>query len=80
MAGCDASIRNYSYDDVDGDMNLTHFALAMEDFNYKVLYIIEFLGGTHFTFESPYVTKRRLPSGSFRVATSEWQLAAASKR
>jgi hypothetical protein len=36
MAGCDFSVREYSYDDVDGDFNLTNFALVTEDLNYKV--------------------------------------------
>lgn len=36
MASCDFSTREYSYDDVKGDLNLTHFALAMEDNEYKV--------------------------------------------
>lgn len=36
MAGCDFSTREYSYDDVNGDFNLTNFALALEDLNYKV--------------------------------------------
>ncbi|XP_033106279.1 lysosomal acid glucosylceramidase-like [Anneissia japonica] len=36
MASCDFSTRNYSYDDVPGDFNLTNFALAMEDLTYKI--------------------------------------------
>jgi glucosylceramidase len=39
MAGCDFSTREYSYDDVDGDFNLTNFALTLEDLNYKVSWI-----------------------------------------
>lgn len=37
MASCDFSTREYSYDDVDGDLELSHFALAVEDIKYKVL-------------------------------------------
>jgi len=36
MAGSDYSIRNYTYDDVTDDKNLTHFALQKEDLEYKV--------------------------------------------
>jgi hypothetical protein len=36
MAGSDMSIRNYTYDDVTDDKNLTHFALQKEDLEYKV--------------------------------------------
>lgn len=36
MASCDFSTHVYSYDDVDGDFNLTNFALTIEDYNYKV--------------------------------------------
>jgi len=36
IAGTDYSIRPYSYDDVDGDLNLTHFALQKEDLEWKV--------------------------------------------
>uniref|UniRef100_A0A914E1J5 Glucosylceramidase n=1 Tax=Acrobeloides nanus TaxID=290746 RepID=A0A914E1J5_9BILA len=36
MASCDFSAREYSYDDVDGDFNLTNFALTQEDYIYKV--------------------------------------------
>lgn len=36
IAGCDFSPRPYSYDDVDGDVELKHFALQPEDFKYKV--------------------------------------------
>ena len=36
MAGTDFSTRAYSYDDVDGDFELDHFALTTEDLDYKV--------------------------------------------
>jgi hypothetical protein len=36
IAGSDFSIRNYTYDDVTDDKNLTHFALQKEDLEYKV--------------------------------------------
>jgi glucosylceramidase len=36
IAGTDYSDRPYSYDDVDGDLNLTHFALQKEDLEWKV--------------------------------------------
>jgi glucosylceramidase len=36
IASCDFSPSVYSYDDVDGDMQLAHFSLRPEDFNYKV--------------------------------------------
>lgn len=36
MASCDFSTREYSYDDVEGDLALRHFRLAREDLQYKV--------------------------------------------
>ncbi|KAK7115931.1 lysosomal acid glucosylceramidase-like [Littorina saxatilis] len=39
MASCDFSTHAYSYDDVDGDLELSHFALAMEDNKFKIPYI-----------------------------------------
>ncbi len=36
IAGTDYSPRLYSYDDNDGDLNLTQFKLQKEDFDYKV--------------------------------------------
>ncbi|KAK7486771.1 hypothetical protein BaRGS_00021918 [Batillaria attramentaria] len=39
MASCDFSTHQYSYDDVDGDLQLAHFALAPEDTKYKIPFI-----------------------------------------
>lgn len=39
IAGSDFSVRPYSYDDVAGDVNLDFFALAEEDYKYKLPYI-----------------------------------------
>ncbi|XP_068229944.1 lysosomal acid glucosylceramidase-like [Palaemon carinicauda] len=36
MGGCDFSWRTYSYDDVEGDVALEHFALQEEDTVYKI--------------------------------------------
>jgi glucosylceramidase len=36
MASCDFSTREYSYDDVDASLNLTHFALPFEDLQLTV--------------------------------------------
>nr|CAD7429896.1 unnamed protein product [Timema monikensis] len=36
IAGSDFSTREYSYDDVNGDISLVHFGLAEEDYQYKV--------------------------------------------
>ena len=36
MASCDFSERIYSYDDNDGDLDLTKFSLAKEDLQYKI--------------------------------------------
>jgi len=36
IAGCDFSTHTYTYDEVPGDTNLTHFNLTLEDFFYKV--------------------------------------------
>ncbi|CAG0882575.1 unnamed protein product [Darwinula stevensoni] len=41
MAGVDSSVRPYTYDDVDNDATLEHFALAPEDYNYKLPFIKE---------------------------------------
>lgn len=41
IGGCDFSLRKYTYDDdADGDMDLNHFNLTQEDFDYKVNKII----------------------------------------
>lgn len=41
IGGCDFSPRKYTYDDdADGDMELNHFNLTQEDFDYKVNNII----------------------------------------
>lgn len=42
MASTDFSTHEYSYDDVDGDFDLQHFALTEEDLSYKVRSCIEF--------------------------------------
>lgn len=39
IGGTDFSTRPYTYDDVDGDVDLKHFSLADEDFMYKIPYI-----------------------------------------
>ncbi|CAG2118651.1 unnamed protein product, partial [Medioppia subpectinata] len=39
IAGTDYSSRPYSYDDVDGDLQLKHFALQKEDLELKIPYI-----------------------------------------
>ena len=40
IAGTDFSTHAYSYDDVEGDVDLIYFNLTMEDYEYKVCYII----------------------------------------
>lgn len=35
IASTDFSLREYSYDEIDGDFDLTHFALQNDDFQYK---------------------------------------------
>lgn len=48
MAGTDFSTRTYSYDDVEGDVTLSNFNLAEEDFVYKViLYSLHLLKHSH---------------------------------
>ena len=39
IAATDYSFRRYTYDDIPEDKNLTHFALAMEDHEYKIPHI-----------------------------------------
>ncbi|KAF8371574.1 gba-4, partial [Pristionchus pacificus] len=39
IASTDFSLREYSYDEIDGDFDLTHFALQNDDFQYKIPYI-----------------------------------------
>nr|XP_045599908.1 lysosomal acid glucosylceramidase-like [Procambarus clarkii] len=36
IAGADCSARTYSYDDVEGDIDLEHWSLQEEDYNYKI--------------------------------------------
>ena len=38
IGGTDFSTRPYTYDDVDNDTNLEHFALVEEDYKYKIPY------------------------------------------
>ncbi|XP_018012610.1 lysosomal acid glucosylceramidase [Hyalella azteca] len=49
IAGSDFSTRPYSYDDVPGDVNLDNFALAEEDYLYKLPFMkraLELVSGT----------------------------------
>ncbi|ROT65524.1 hypothetical protein C7M84_016509 [Penaeus vannamei] len=39
IGGSDFSTRPYSYDDVEGDVELSHFNLTLEDYRYKLPYI-----------------------------------------
>ncbi|XP_066590682.1 lysosomal acid glucosylceramidase-like isoform X2 [Prorops nasuta] len=39
IGGCDFSIRGYTYDDIEGDTSLLHFALAEEDYKFKIPFI-----------------------------------------
>lgn len=39
IAGSDFSTRPYSYDDVEGDVELVHFNLTFEDYDYKLPFI-----------------------------------------
>ncbi|XP_077555870.1 lysosomal acid glucosylceramidase-like [Haemaphysalis longicornis] len=39
IASCDFSVRTYTYDDTPGDLELTHFTLAPEDFDLKIPYL-----------------------------------------
>lgn len=43
IGGTDFSERRYTYDDHDGDVSLQHFALAPEDYEYKIPIIQEAL-------------------------------------
>ncbi|KAL8563546.1 hypothetical protein ACOMHN_060862 [Nucella lapillus] len=46
MASCDFSTHPYSYDDVAGDLDLAHFALAPEDLKLKIPFIQQALNLT----------------------------------
>ena len=41
MASCDFSTHEYSYDDIDGDMDLKNFNLTEEDLTLKIPYILQ---------------------------------------
>ncbi|KAK7085976.1 hypothetical protein SK128_000067, partial [Halocaridina rubra] len=41
IAGSDFSVRPYSYDDVEGDVELVNWALVEEDLNYKLPLILK---------------------------------------
>ncbi|XP_045599901.1 putative glucosylceramidase 3 isoform X2 [Procambarus clarkii] len=41
IAGSDCSTRPYSYDDVEGDVDLEHWSLTDEDYNYKIPLILK---------------------------------------
>lgn len=68
MAGCDFSVREYSYDDVDGDFNLTNFALVNEDLNYKVLLLFKF---NHF-FQIPLIKMAKALTPNLKLFSSPW--------
>ncbi|XP_053632346.2 lysosomal acid glucosylceramidase-like [Cherax quadricarinatus] len=40
IAGADCSTRTYSYDDVEGDVDLVHWNLTYEDYDYKIPLIL----------------------------------------
>ncbi|KAB7502837.1 putative glucosylceramidase 4 [Armadillidium nasatum] len=44
IAGCDFSTHPYSYDDVEGDVDLVHFNLTIEDYEYKLPLIKQAIG------------------------------------
>lgn len=50
IAGSDFSIRPYSYDDVEGDVDLEFFALTDEDINWKVGILISDIIRTNFHY------------------------------
>ncbi|XP_050706403.1 putative glucosylceramidase 3 [Eriocheir sinensis] len=57
IAGSDFSTRPYSYDDVEGDVDLAYFNLTMEDYEYKLPYIrraIELASRELLLFGSPW--------------------------
>ncbi|XP_025078036.1 glucosylceramidase-like [Pomacea canaliculata] len=58
MASCDFSTHPYSYDDTDGDLQLSQFTLAPEDIKYKIPYIQRALtlsqGKAALVFGSPW--------------------------
>ncbi|XP_052774446.1 lysosomal acid glucosylceramidase-like [Mya arenaria] len=57
MASCDFSKRVYSYDDVVGDLQLSNFSLAEEDFKFKIPAIKDAItarGGNISLFGSPW--------------------------
>ncbi|KAF2362205.1 Glycosyl hydrolase family 30 TIM-barrel domain, partial [Trinorchestia longiramus] len=41
IGGCDMSTRPYTLDDVEGDVELVHWSLAPEDYNYKIPFVKE---------------------------------------
>ncbi|XP_018563272.1 putative glucosylceramidase 3 [Anoplophora glabripennis] len=41
IGGTDFSTRGYSYDDVEGDVTLEHFALQQDDLDYKIPFILQ---------------------------------------
>ncbi|XP_069940551.1 putative glucosylceramidase 4 [Cherax quadricarinatus] len=41
IAGCDCSTRPYSYDDVEGDVELEYWSLTEEDYQYKIPLILQ---------------------------------------
>lgn len=43
MASCDFSTHEYSYDDVENDFDLRSFNLTIEDYKYKIPYILQAL-------------------------------------
>ncbi len=56
---CDFSTHEYSYDDVDQDFSLQHFALAPEDFQYKVRH--NFVRSTVILIHTPHRYGPQIP-------------------
>ncbi|GMR50817.1 hypothetical protein PMAYCL1PPCAC_21012, partial [Pristionchus mayeri] len=59
IASTDFSLGQYSYDNVEGDFTLEHFALHEEDFNYKIPYIKQAI-------------ELQKPTGGLRLFASPW--------
>ncbi|XP_018012609.1 lysosomal acid glucosylceramidase [Hyalella azteca] len=82
IAGSDFSTRPYSYDDVPGDVNLDNFALAEEDYLYKLPFMkraLELVSGTSDLkfFGSPWappawMKTNGMANGSGSLLTEMW--------
>uniref|UniRef100_A0A914DHZ9 Glucosylceramidase n=1 Tax=Acrobeloides nanus TaxID=290746 RepID=A0A914DHZ9_9BILA len=75
MGSCDFSLEFFTYDNVDGDFNLTTFALAPEDLNIKIPFIKaaqSIIGSKLKLFSTPWTAPKWMKTD--QVISGYWTL------